>query len=175
MDPQLEIMPASLAEKPIVARMVQLYLHDFSELAAIGSPYGDVDESGAFALTYFDSYWQEADRMALLLRVGGQLAGFALINKWSPTGLGTDRSIAEYFVMRKYRRAGVGRCAAHEIVRRYPGIWEVNVAHYNAPAQEFWQRAVSAVPGYAVEKIEGDGKRWQGPIYRLTPVMRPRV
>jgi predicted acetyltransferase len=173
MDPMLEIIIATIDEKPIVARLVQLYLHDFSELAAIGSPYGDVDADGKFTMENFESYWCEKGRSALLFRVGGALAGFALLNSWSPSGRGTDRSIAEYFVMRKYRRAGIGRRAAHQILGRYRGIWEINVAHYNAQAQEFWRRAMVTVPGYAVELIAGDGERWKGPIYRLTPVPSP--
>jgi predicted acetyltransferase len=171
----LEIVEAGLEEKPIVGRLVQLYLHDFSELASIGSPYGDVDADGRFTMENFDSYWREKGRCALLFRVDGELAGFALLNPWSPSGRGTDRSIAEYFVMRKYRRAGIGRQAARQILGRYRGIWEINIAHYNAPAQTFWRRAMASVPGYAVELLAGDGQRWDGPIYRLTPAPSSRA
>jgi predicted acetyltransferase len=171
-DASLDILAAKLPDKPIVARLVQFYLHDFSEFAAIGSPYGDTDAQGAFKMENFDTYWSEPGRIALLLRVEGQLAGFALINQWSPSGEGVDHSIAEFFVMRKYRRLGIGRRAAQEILRRYPGIWEINVAHYNAPAQEFWRRALADVPGYAVQALQGDGKRWTGPIHRLLPRSR---
>lgn len=153
----------------MVARLVQLYLHDFSEFASVGSPYGDVGGNGAFVMENFDMYWNEAGRKALLFRVEGNLAGFAMINQWSPSGARVDHSVAEFFVMRKYRRGGIGCRAAHEILRRYPGIWEVNIAHYNGPAQEFWRRALADVPGYKARALTGDGERWTGPIYRLTP------
>jgi predicted acetyltransferase len=166
---KLDIAVAGMADKPVVARLVQFYLHDFSEFASVGSPYGDVDGNGAFAMENLDTYWREAGRMALLFRVEGNFAGFAMINQWSPSGAGVDRSVAEFFVMRKYRRGGIGRRAAHEILRRYPGIWEINIAHYNGPAQEFWRRALADVPGYTIQALQGDGKRWTGPIYRLTP------
>jgi predicted acetyltransferase len=167
--PSLGIVVARPAEKPIVARLVQFYLHDFSEFASVGSPYGDVDGSGAFVMENLDTYWSEAGRMAMLFRVEGYLAGFAMVNQWSPSGAPVDHSVAEFFVMRKYRRSGIGRRAAHEILRRYLGIWEVNVAHYNGPAQEFWRRALANVPGYTAQALQGDGARWTGPIYRLTP------
>ncbi len=169
---ELEIVAAGASEKPIVARLVQFYLHDFSEFASIGSPYGDTDARGAFVMENFDTYWREPGRRALLFRVAGQLAGFALVNQWSPSGAGADHSIAEFFVMRKYRRGGIGRRAAHEILRRFPGIWEINVAHYNAPAQEFWRRALADVPGYVAQMLQGDGARWDGPIHRLVPSQR---
>jgi predicted acetyltransferase len=168
--PSLRIVVARPAEKPILARLVQFYLHDFSEFASVGSPYGDVDGNGAFVMENLDTYWSEAGRMALLFRVEGNFAGFALVNQWSPSGAGVDHSVAEFFVMRKYRHSGIGRRAAHEILRCYPGIWEVNIAHYNGPAQEFWRRALANVPGYKGHALEGDGERWTGPIYRLTPV-----
>jgi predicted acetyltransferase len=166
---KLDIVVAEMADKPVVARLVQFYLHDFSEFASVGSPYGDVDGNGAFAMENLDTYWGEAGRMALLFRVERKLAGFAMVNQWSPSGAGVDHSVAEFFVMRKYRRSGIGRRAAHEILRRYPGVWEINIAHYNGPAQEFWNRALAKVPGYKGQALEGDGERWTGPIYRLTP------
>jgi predicted acetyltransferase len=158
-----------LADKPVVARLVQFYLHDFSEFAAVGSPFGDVDGDGAFVMKNFESYWREAGRVALLFRVERNFAGFAMINQWSPSGARVDYSVAEFFVLRKYRRSGIGRRAAHEILQRYPGIWEINIAHYNGPAQEFWRCALADVPGYTTQALQGDGERWAGPIYRLTP------
>jgi hypothetical protein len=89
---ELEIVAAGASEKPIVARLVQFYLHDFSEFASIGSPYGDTDARGAFVMENFDTYWREPGRRALLFRVAGQLAGFALVNQWSPSGAGVDHS-----------------------------------------------------------------------------------
>lgn len=70
----LEIALAGPADKPIVARLVQFYLHDFSEFASVGSPYGDVDGNGAFVMKNFDTCWAEAGRMALLFRAGWRWA-----------------------------------------------------------------------------------------------------
>ena len=66
--------------------MLQLYLHDFSEHAAIGSPYGDVDEAGCFAYPYLDLYWSEPGRLPFLIRTGGHIAGFVLVNQWFVSG-----------------------------------------------------------------------------------------
>jgi hypothetical protein len=92
--------------------LLQLYKYDFSEFAPIGSPYGEVDEEGLFAYPGLESYWQDSGRIPLLIRADDHLAGFALVNQWSALGLPLDHAVAEFFVMRKYRRARVGTRAA---------------------------------------------------------------
>jgi predicted acetyltransferase len=164
------ISPVPLAEKPIIARLLQLYMHDFSEFARAGDPNGDVYEDGAFRYRHLDSYWEEAGREPLSFRAEGKIAGFAFVSGWSASGLATDYSIAEFFVLRKYRRAGVGKRAAIEIISSRPGIWEIPVAQANRPALAFWRSVVASTDGFRVEEMAGDGRRWTGPIQRITPV-----
>ena len=159
--------PAALC--PVLDRLLQLYKYDFSEFAPIGSPYGEVDEEGCFA-SYpgLDSYWQDGSRIPLLIRADDRLAGFFLVHQWSALGRPLDHGVAEFFVLRKYRRARVGTRAAGLIFRRYPGRWEVPVAWYNPPALAFWRKVTEeAAPGM-VEEIAGDGKRWAGPVLCFT-------
>jgi len=159
------VIEAPAAQRPVLDRLLQLYKYDFSEFAPIGSPYGEVDEEGRFApYPGLESYWQDSERIPLLIRADDRLAGFALVNGWSALGLPLDHGVAEFFVMRKYRRARVGTRAALSIFRRYPGRWEVPVAWYNPPALAFWRNVTAqAAPG-KVEEIAGDGKRWAGPV-----------
>ena len=164
------VSPVPVAEKPIIARLLQLYMHDFSEFARAGDPNGDVYEDGAFRYPHLDSYWEDAGREPLLFRVDGKIAGFAFVSGWSASGLATDYSIAEFFVLRKYRRAGIGKRAAIEIISRRPGIWEIPVAQANRPALAFWRSVVASMDGFQVEELAGDGQRWTGPIQRITPV-----
>lgn len=167
--PDLSIEPAGPAEKPIVARLLQLYLHDFSTFAAADDSYGCVDAHGRFAYPPFERYWREADHEVVLLRRAGALAGFAMLNDWSASGCGTERAMAEFFVLRKYRRTGLGRRAAIEIIARRPAVWEIAVADYNAPAQRFWAAVIPSLAGHDATALTGDGARWSGPIWRLTP------
>ncbi|MBV8121972.1 MAG: hypothetical protein JO081_18780 [Alphaproteobacteria bacterium] len=59
-----------------------------------------------------DSYWQEDSLFALTIVADQRLAGFVPINRWSALNRPLDQSIAEFFVLRKYRRLGVGSRAA---------------------------------------------------------------
>ncbi len=76
------VVAASAAERPVLERLLQLYLHDFSEYAALDSPFGEVDEDGLFAYPPgLSGYWQEPDRLPLLIRADGRIAGFVLLNR----------------------------------------------------------------------------------------------
>jgi predicted acetyltransferase len=155
---------APASQRPVFDRLLEFYKYDFSEFAPIGSPHGELDAEGRFPYPGLESYWQDSRGIPLLIRADDRLAGFALVNQWSALGLPLDHVVAEFFVMRKYRRARVGTRAALSIFRRYPGRWEVPVAWYNPPALAFWRRVTQeAAPG-KVEEIAGDGQRWAGPV-----------
>jgi predicted acetyltransferase len=161
----LRAVPA--AEKSTIANLMQLYLHDFSEFAQIGSAHGEVAENGLFAYQWMDSYWEKEDRFPFTIRADGHLAGFALVNRWSALNRPLDQSVAEFFVLRKYRRSGVGTRAAHALFERFEGQWEIPVAWYNQPALAFWRKAVSGAADGPVEECDGDGERWSGKVLRF--------
>lgn len=160
----VSVLPALPGQRGLMERLLQLYLHDFSELAPRHSIYGEVGADGLFPYPPgLDSYWQEPDREPLLIRADGAVAGFMLLHRWSALDRPVDRAVAEFFVLRKHRRAGVGTRAALRAFRDRPGRWEVAVAGYNPAAQLFWRRVVQALPGGASEH-PGDGRRWSGPV-----------
>lgn len=67
---------------------------------------------------------------------------------------GTPHSIAEFLVLPKYRRRGVGTAAARAAFAEFPGDWEVHQVPGNRAAVEFWHRAI---PVPFVETVDGDG------------------
>lgn len=156
------IVPASPRDLPTLSRLYQLYVYDLSAFT------GDrLDEEAWFAAPNLERQLEREDRGAYLFRVGACLAGFALVNRWSPSGLGTDWEIAEFFVVRAHRRQGIGTDAARAVIGKRPGIWEVGVMESNAPAIRFWSHALSWPGGRDLERLEGDGIRWEGPIFRF--------
>ena len=126
-------------QKPIMSRLMQLYQHDFSEFARA------VDDDGLFSYIYLDSYWTE--------------------DCWSHSGAAVDWCMSEFFVMRKYRRCGIGRDAACQIICGHPGVWEIPIASYNLPAAAFWKNAVACLANH---DIEGAHRRWC-PMVRSHP------
>jgi predicted acetyltransferase len=147
--------------------LFQFYVHDFADFLA---PERQVDlkEDGRFGrYPPLDAYWRDPDHEVRLIRVDGALAGFALTNADSHSGLPLDYAIADFFVVRRHRRAGVGFVAATEVIRARPGLWEMAVARRNTGALPFWRRVAAAVGPQAVEEVDRQDDLWDGPIVRV--------
>ena len=154
-------------QREALANLIQLYIHDFSEFLS-GQRKLAVEENGRFAdLLRLDEYWNEPDRSVWFIRAGGTLAGFALLNTRSHCGQPVDFNMGEFFVMRAFRRDGVGARAAIDLIEMHPGQWEIAVSARNPPALAFWPRVVAAARAVQIEEIAGDGVEWDGPIFRF--------
>ncbi len=147
--------------------LVQLYIHDFTDFLAPGRKIGP-GEDGRFAdVLKLDRYWTDADRAVWFIRVGGALAGFALLDRTSHCGRSVDYNMGEYFIARTFRRDGIGTRAAIDLIHMHAGQWEIAVGAKNLPALKFWPRVVAAANASDVETLEGDGEAWTGPITRF--------
>lgn len=163
----VEVRLATVEEKGLLEGLFQFYVYDFSEMEPAGSTHFEFNAAGMFDPNpYLDAYWREAGRRALLIRVGGHLAGFVLLNTASHHGGEVENNVVEFFVARKHRRGGVGAKALRLATALYPGRWEAAVVARNLAAQSFWPRAIAAIPGVSeIERREGDGDHWTGPIW----------
>ncbi|HEY0015389.1 MAG TPA: GNAT family N-acetyltransferase [Longimicrobium sp.] len=155
----VEVFLAEAAQEPVVANLLELYAHDFSEFIDL-----QLQPDGRFGYPGLSRYWREEGCVPLLVRVDGQLAGCVLIAKGSR--ISADPRVwdmAEFFIVRGYRRRGLGAAVAHEIWRRFPGAWEVPVLEGNQPAQAFWEAAIDAFTGSTATQriIALHDKRWQ--------------
>lgn len=165
--PDVKIELARLEEKAALASLMQFYIHDFSELWA-GTPRGELQDDGRFWCYPLDPYWTEPGHVPLLIRREGHIAGFELLNIFTHSGRIADRNMAEFFVVRKHRRSGVGRAIAQQIFSRYAGLWEVAVARNNVNAQAFWRGAIGSHPAAReIEEFDVASEAWNGPIIRF--------
>ena len=156
--PQVEVLPAAAAQTSILANLLQLYAHDFSEFLDV-----EIGEDGKFTYNPLPLYWMEAGRHPFLIWVDGKLAGFALVKKGSAfSGNENAWDLAEFFVLRGYRRRGIGTVAANQLWRRLPGSWEVRVMQLNVAAQRFWKQVISGFVRGEVSPVpfEKDGEKW---------------
>lgn len=144
----IEILPATDADYPIVKNLVRFYVYDFTEFCGWDCP-----ENGLFdGSDDLPRYWGRApENLAydwqpswkgypFLVRIAGKLAGFALVRQMSDDPPSFD--MGEFFVLRKYRRQGVGRHIAHAMFDRFRGRWQVKQLGCNTPAQVFWWRVI---------------------------------
>ena len=76
-----------------------------------------------------------------------------------------DWNMAEFFIVRKHRRSGVGLAAAQAIFSRYPGRWEAAVARRNTAALAFWRKAAAQHPEIeALTETDVASAHWTGPV-----------
>lgn len=155
---KIEVLPASVDDKPLIQRMMELYQYDFSEFENT-----DLDSHGCFGYSYLDHYWKEKDRHPFIVRVDGRLAGFVLVNHhtYLPEN---EWSIAEFFIMRKYRRKGVGKTVAFHVFDQFRGKWEVQEMEANIPAQRFWRKVIGEYTGGRYREISLNNDLWKGPV-----------
>jgi predicted acetyltransferase len=152
---------ASEPDGPMLERLMQLYAHDFSEFIDL-----DVGEDGCFAGgAPVASCWVEPWRHAYVIRAGGRIAGFAILDERSHlTGDPDVADVAEFFVMRKYRRKGVGSKAATLAFSCFPRRWEVRQNPANPAATAFWRRIIAAYTGGAFTETRADDAHGGGPV-----------
>lgn len=124
---------ATPRDRSLLGRLVDYYFHDFSEFDG-----RDVEADGSYHYAWLEAYWIDADRKAYLFEVDGHPAGFALVKLTDPIDL------AEFFILRKYRRRGLGTVAAREVIARHSGQWVISQISSNKLATAFWRRAIPA-------------------------------
>jgi len=160
----ISLDPADAEEQPVLENLFQLYAYDWSELGWL-----DVGRSGRFADPSLAVYWQDDDRHPFLIRVDGRLAGFALVAARSRlTGAADVFDMAEFFVMRKYRRRGVGFAAASAAFDRFAGRWEIRQRDENVAATAFWRRVIARYTGGSYREARCDDATWVGPVQTFT-------
>lgn len=135
----LELVPISSDEKEILRNLLEKYDYEFSQY-----DNRDVNALGLFGYDYLDNYWTESSRHPFFIKADGKLAGFVLINDHTDIFPEAKFSIAEFFVLYKYRRCGAGSFAAKTVFHLFPGIWELKCHPKNAASVVFWDRVIRA-------------------------------
>jgi predicted acetyltransferase len=155
----IELVPAQRGEETMVANLLELYIHDFSEFVDV-----EIGADGRFGYADLPLYWSDPDRHAFLIRMDGKLAGLVFVRRvQSDSESGSAWDMAEFFVLRGYRRRGLGTEVAHEVWKQFPERWRVRVREANVPALHFWARAIAAFLGEAIEpaRVERAGDTWR--------------
>jgi predicted acetyltransferase len=141
MTPQIRIEQVMPPEKDVLWRYLQFYIYDMSRFT------GAQPDGGVFPYVPFESYWGEGERRsAWWAKVSGELAGFALVRIDASDG---RREIAEFFILNRWRRRGVGLTFARQLLNRFPGPWKLHQLGNNTAAIAFWHRVLDHFAPYA--------------------------
>jgi len=152
---KIEVIKATIDQRPILANLLELYTYDFTEFCDF-----DIGDDGRYGYEYLPLYWTESTRFPFLIYVDEKLAGFVFVQRGCPISDDEDVwDISEFFVMKKYKRLGVGSSAALKIWSQFKGRWQVRVQEKNFVACSFWFKAIkkfiSAEPIKTTTSIKG--------------------
>lgn len=139
----VQLTPVGIDRAALVGQLLEFNAYEHSVFDG-----ADVDHLGRFGYRYLDLYWSDPTRHAYLIETSGCTAGLVLIREGAP------HSIAEFLVLPKHRRAGVGSAAARAAFAAFPGDWEVHQVRGNNGAIEFWRRAI---PVPFDQTVDSDG------------------
>lgn len=144
---RVDVNQATAAERALIRNIYPLYLHDIWAF----TDFYDLDERGVFFPDYLPDWLDTASPLVhpLLIRADGRPAGFALVGQapFPHMTPGRDFRMSEFFVMSRFRRAGVGQRAAHAIFDRFRGVWEVSELPANTAAVRFWRAVIGEYTG----------------------------
>lgn len=132
--PTIELLPADQQDKPIVQNLGRFYVYEFT-----GFTGWRCGEDGLYGCRDLSGYWDTGH--PYLLRVADELAGFAIVDRAAGDDE-IDYYIAEFFVLARFQRRGVGRFAAHTLFDRFPGRWEVAQLPGYQRAIRFWRTVI---------------------------------
>ena len=137
--PVVRLATASPEAAVLLSNLLGLYMHDMSVHFPV-----EPGTDGLFRYEGLPLYWSEpATHFPFLIYVGERVAGFALATRGSPASDNPEHlDVAEFFVLRAHRRAGVGREAAFLLWNRLPGQWVVRVSTANSEAVAFWRASI---------------------------------
>ena len=158
----IQVEPVPFEQKSVLVQLLNLYNYDFTE-------YEDdyISEDGYYKNESYrhiitDEYRNDDARHSFFIRVNQKLAGFILVHEYCRF-LEKAHTIAEFFVMKSYRRKGVGKLAAKIVFDMFKGKWEVLQLTNNLPAQKFWEAVISEYTETNYQKC--DSEEWVGFIF----------
>jgi predicted acetyltransferase len=134
----IELKRVNAEDKEILRNLLEKYDYEFSQW-----DNRDVNKLGLYGYDYLDCYWTEEKRWAYFIEVDEKLAGFIMINNYPEADEETDYSLAEFFVLYKYRRCGIGKFAAIKVFDMFHGKWQLKRHPKNIASVHFWDSVIS--------------------------------
>ena len=137
---KIELVSVKKSERKVIDSLFQFYLYDMSEYMG-----WNVNSDGQFDvnLSILDNYWDRDDHFPFFIFCDVDLAGFSLLRHY-PNDI-TYLDIGQFFILRKFKRKGIGREAFKLSVSKFPGKWLTRVLPENEGAVKFWLNVISDI------------------------------
>ena len=127
-----------IKDKEVLYRLLQYSLFEESL-----TDFNEMNDNALFEYKWFDKYFEENNREAYFVKekITNKLLGFVMINQYIKT-FSNGHSIAEFMIIPKYRRKGLGKKVAFMCFNKHKGNWEVSPSFGNKTAYLFWKNVI---------------------------------
>ena len=126
--------------------MASYYAYDISEYMG-----WEQQKDGTHSIGIdFIKYWKTENTFPIIVKYKVELFGFVIVDKDVCDKM-NDYNIAQFFILRKFLRKGIGRYLAFQCFDKFPGKWEVFVMPGNEGAYRFWRNIIN---GYTNSKFK---------------------
>ncbi|MGN8249331.1 GNAT family N-acetyltransferase [Pseudomonas sp. SMV7] len=136
----IELLAATADQAPLIRNLYQFYAYESSDWEQ-----EDVEVDGRFYIhdAHLQRYWQADGWGAYLVLADGFIAGFVLVERSELAAIQTFE-LADLFILKKYRRQGIGRAVALQFLGG-EGDWLLRCYAQDAPAVAFCNAVLAAL------------------------------
>lgn len=147
----VELIQTGPEEAELIRNLYQYYAYESSDWEQ-----EDVEADGRFYIhdEHLARYWSDPQWSANLLLVDGYIAGFLLIEGSELPGIDA-LELADLFILKRYRRKGIGRAIASQVLCSGAANWLVRFYDQDEVSQAFWRTVLDNLPR-PVQSIELD-------------------
>jgi predicted acetyltransferase len=145
-----ELVEVDISQHNMLLNLIKFYCYEWSQYNGI-----DIDNNCEYEFEhYIKNYFSKEKHYPYFIMVDKKIAGFILIDDEFDYNTNSDYAISEFFVMYKYRRNGIGKIAATEIIKKLPGKWEIKMHPNNNISIKFWNDVVENITNGKYEYVE---------------------
>jgi len=147
----VELIQTIPEQAQLIRNLYQFYAYESSDWEQ-----EDVDVDGRFYIheAHLARYWQDPQWSANLLLVDGYIAGFLLVERSELPGIHA-LELADLFILKRYRRKGIGHALATQVLSGGEADWLVRFYDQDEVSQAFWRSVLDNLP-WPVRAIELD-------------------
>ncbi|MGH8382393.1 GNAT family N-acetyltransferase [Pseudomonas sp.] len=138
----VELLQTGQDQAELIRNLYQFYAYESSDWEQ-----EDVEVDGRFYIheEHLARYWQEPQWSANLILVDGFIVGFLLIERSEFAALNA-LELADLFILKRYRRKGIGRALASQVLMSGESDWLVRFYDQDETAQAFWRAVLDNLP-----------------------------
>ncbi len=147
----LALLPTTIDQAPLIRNLYQFYCYESSDWEQ-----EDVEADGRFYIheEHLHRYWQDDGWGAYLVLVDGFIAGFVLVERSELPGIDAHE-LADLFILKKYRRQGIGQAVALQLLGG-KGDWLLRCYAQDLAAVAFCNAVLASLPRPAQAIALGD-------------------